>query len=322
MERKAIPFIIDKLKFYYLKSKYYLKNRLHRFNFRSSPKQIYIDDIWKDYAKKIGNVVLYQRDIKQIHKNQISHLISLNKVYKNNKHLSKIPLSAHNMSFIDPYSHESIVYNVESISVEERFLQLTVRKNREYQFLLMEAYEIFEDTIEEIYAYLGMKDFNFWPLKEIKGSTKENLARKDFNFFKTKASERKGGAIRIATKLIDYFKINPKIDNVSLKQRIIFIEKLRHIIVHKRGYISNPIEFTNKVAIDSGTYNNNNINQSLIDYIKFHVSKKEYGNFIILDEYPIPTPFPIGMEHNRFENLINNLMICVYLIIKNAKNPY
>lgn len=217
------------------------------------------------------------------------------------------------MSFIDPYTHERFVYHCKSISIDERFLQLTLRKNREYQFLLMEAYEIFEDTIEEIYAYLGMNNINLWPLKEIKGSTKENLAHKDFNYFRSKASERKGGAIKIATKLIDYYKINPKIENVSLKQRIIFIEKLRHIIVHKRGYISDPIEFTNKVAIDSGTYNNNNISQSLIDYIKFHVSKKEYRNFIILDEYPMQTPFPIVMEHNRFENLINNLMICVYI---------
>lgn len=69
------------------------------------------------------------------------------------------------MSFIDPTSGERFFYNHESMYLDDKLLLINNQKNREYQFLLMEAYEIFEDTLEELYAYTMINDRNIGQMR-------------------------------------------------------------------------------------------------------------------------------------------------------------
>lgn len=273
--------------------------------------------IWETYSKRIGHVVLLKRDIKDIYNKRISELKSISQNKQRKELIKKFPMSAHNMSFIDPTSGERFFYNHESMYLDDKLLLINNQKNREYQFLLMEAYEIFEDTLEELYAYTMINDRNIWP-NEIKNISNEEIIQKDFKYFCRKANQRKGGAIKIGMQLIDYLECNIKWEGLSLKQRIIFVEKLRHIIVHKRGYLSDKNEFILKIAKDSGTFNNGKICEKLKEYINCFVSSEENGITVILDECVLTPPplMPIRIEYNRFELLIDNLMVCIYLIIK------
>lgn len=278
-------------------------------------------DIWKKYSKRIGQIVCSQRELQSIYDIQLKNAIEIKKRYEENENLHGIPVSCHNMSFIDPISKGRIFYNFEQISTDEIIIRLVIQRNRNFQFLLMEAYEVFEDAVEELYALIGMNDLNFWPLKNIKGISKEELAKKDFAFFLNRSANLKGGTISITAQLLKYFNINASIDGIPLIQHIVFIEKLRHIIVHKRGRVKNIEAFIDKVAKDCGVYNNGKIPDKLRAFIGFYIGTEKSDNLIVLDPYEISNPFSLRMTHNRFEGLIESLMGCIYLLAINV-NKY
>lgn len=277
------------------------------------------DAIWTKFSKAIGNIIVFQRKVKFEYNTTIENLFKLDEELR--QHDNKNFLSAgHNMSFVDPRTNEHIFYDFRYITVDEDKTQSLLKKNREYQFLIMDAYEQFEDAIEEIYAYLGMNDINFWPLQEFGDIKCNEITFKDFNYFKERAAKRKGGAISIAKKLITYFSCNENIYGIDLETGIIFIEKMRHVIVHNRGKVTSIKDFIEKIVKETGKPINK-IPKATSEFIKWYISSEKYDQIIVLDEHKVKKDsFPFPMERSRFDDLINILLVCIYILREKASD--
>jgi hypothetical protein len=69
------------------------------------------------------------------------------------------------MTFYDAITGNVIFYDHKKLSIEDRYLHIFIHKNKQYQWLLAEAYEEYEDYLENIYAYYGKVNNAFGHLK-------------------------------------------------------------------------------------------------------------------------------------------------------------
>jgi len=92
--------------------------------------------------------------------------------------------SLHNMAFRSAKDGERIVFGQKKLSVEDHKLSVFLHKNKQYQWLLSEAYEEFEDCLKYLYAYAGSIDINFWPLADYGNISLNELPKKPFKWFK------------------------------------------------------------------------------------------------------------------------------------------
>lgn len=69
-------------------------------------------------------------------------------------------LQPRNFSFLSPYSGNREFIGYRNDDVEEQTYLLLLHKNKQYQWLLVEACEVFEDFIKSIYGFDGyISDF-------------------------------------------------------------------------------------------------------------------------------------------------------------------
>ena len=198
-------------------------------------------------------------------------------------------------------------------------MQIVLKKNRAYQCLIMDAYEKFEDAIENIYAYLGKNDINFWPLHEYGNKKYNEINTLDFSFYLSQAEKRKNGAIGIAKLLIDRFNQNIESDGITLKNKLIVVEKIRHIIVHKGGIVEDKGKFIELISKECGLHNNGVSNKTLKIYIEYFFGGGEYSNMINLIEEQVKIPVPILVERSRFEWLLNSMLNCVFILCQESE---
>lgn len=276
------------------------------------------DLIWQNFSSSMADIVLSQRATKEFSSIQVREFNEQEKLRKEGG-LGDAIISAHNMSFIDPRSNNYIFYGFKELTPAERMTQVVLKKNREYQFLIMEAYEKFEDAIENIYAYLGGNDINFWSLSEYGNKKYNEISSLNFNFYREMAEKRKGGAISIAKLLIERFDCDCVVNKISMKHSIIFIEKIRHIVVHHGGSVSVKQDFFELVAKNCGVYNNGNIDSIFLEYMSSFFGSGKYENMINITEERVHRNMPILIEASRFELLLDVMLLCVRILSQESK---
>ena len=87
------------------------------------------------------------------------------------------------MYFDDPTTGVLTPYGFSKSSAEDRLQLIGKQKNRQYAWLLVEAYEEFEDYIEHIYAYIGKREVNDWYLDDFGKIRLADLSHKDFAWY-------------------------------------------------------------------------------------------------------------------------------------------
>ena len=274
--------------------------------------------IWENFSSSMADIVLSQRATKELSDIQLRKFNEQENLRKE-QGLEDDYCSMHNMSFIDHRIGSRIFYSFKKLTIAERMTKVVLKKNREYQFLIMEAYEKFEDSIENIYAYLGENNINFWPLSEFGNKKYNEISSLDFAYYRERAEKRKGGAISIAKMLIERFDCDCVVDQINLKHSIIFIEKIRHIVVHRAGITSEKQSFLEAVAKECGLYNNGSINNIFISYMEYFFGDGVYENTINITEERINKEMPILIERSRFELLLDAMMLCVFILCHESK---
>lgn len=276
-------------------------------------------EILEKFKENMSNIELSQRMTKDFYRKHFAQLANSKKICQENEYDEAYTKSMHNMFFTDPRNQKHVLYGSKTLSFDEQITQSVLKKNREYQFLLMEAYEVFEDAIEETYAYLGENDVNFWTLCEYGNITYDKIAKQDFSFYLECAEKRKYGAIGIVKMLIDKFNCNIQYDNLDLKTCIILIGKIRHHIVHAGGIIKNKDEFIFNCAKPCQKCSNDTIDENFHNYISVFIGESNSQNLINLTEERALPKFPIVFERCRFGNLLNHLLLCVHVLYEESK---
>ena len=85
-----------------------------------------------------------------------------------------------------------IRYGFVKTDVEGQARRIAEHKNRQYGWLLVEAYEEFEDFLERIYAHIGKTDRNAWHLEDFGRAKLPELDEKPYDWY-LKTVRRKYG---------------------------------------------------------------------------------------------------------------------------------
>lgn len=213
---------------------------------------------------------------------------------------------------IETGEHIHLGYNENSLEDLMRTVQL--HNNKQYQWLLVEAYELFEDYIDDLFAFIGLKDHTFWPAKDFGNVSIDELQDKDLTWFEQKVEEKKGKPesifkqIRLKIKTLNLLDKTNAL-GVDFVFKIILISKLRHIIVHNRGVIKDLKKFIDLIFKEIGLSISGQKSQQYKNDILFYIGEFENENFVLLLEYEdkIHEKFPLRTYHDRLGKLIEEL---------------
>ena len=291
-------------------------------NMRVTMSQEVIENTFSEFLNKICTIQHYQRVIKANTRSEIESLSKEIEYWKDKpeeekkSHGSNLNL----FTYICPYDGHHKPYNSLRTSVEEQVEIVLNQKNKQYQWLLVDAYEMFEDYLESLYAAIGFLDNNFWSASDFGDISISEIKEQDLSWFQKQAIAKKGTPRSILTRFrkqvkgFETLERNNATDS-DLRLTISLVENLRHVIVHKNGQVGDKDEFIKKILKESCLYKDNKRESNAISNIEcFLGNKGKYLNQIILVEQPTFVSGGFSMHINLHENLVGELAAYAELI--------
>lgn len=280
-----------------------------------------IADIFKSYTDQVSQIYLYQRAVKDNAKKEFEQLVQYEKNYEKNPALKDVPLSTHNLFFRPARGDTPYFFDHKKSSLEDKKIAVVLHKNKQYHWLLAEAYESFEDFIEAAYAYAGYMDNNFWPMNDFGKISLSEIKGKSFEWFVAQTKEKRDKPQSILNHFRNKFPQLQQVEaNNGLKRNlrlvICLIEHLRHVIVHNRGVVSDKEKFIELVLTKSGLYNNGKFDIQHKGFIETFFGSDDYQNTISLLEIRTNPEIPLDIHIDVFENLAGNLLAYAHLIVE------
>lgn len=280
-----------------------------------------IQDSWTRYSEQMANIEIFQRTIRDTANAEFARLRKFKAAEEAEKSSSAIEVATHNMLFTNANTGEKIFYCHRKLSIDDLLLESRLQKNRQYQWLLADAYELFEDFLFRAYAIVASVNKDAWPLSDYGNISLSDLALQDITWYVEQARKKKGAPRSILARIRE---LVPELrqmesDNalqINLSFAIVLIQEIRHLIVHAGGTTANTETFVSSVASKAGLLNNGGIapeNRQLAEQF-FGVGK--YGNLVTLLEVPTGDGLPIGTYHCRFGILTNVLMSYAHALHK------
>ena len=216
-----------------------------------------IREIYKQFTVAMTHIELYQRTALKTSQQELLAIDSQEVSCATSQRKRIFPFSAHNTYFLHAKSGEDCVLGGTIVTLEHRILDVTIRRNKQYLWLLAEAYEHLEDLFEYVYAFCGHKNPENWPLGDFGSITLSQLHELDYDWHLGRAKQKKGAPHSLLQQLRNTF---PELGaterknklKVDLKFMMIFIEELRHSIVHRGGVVQDLEIFRSKVFKTAG----------------------------------------------------------------------
>ncbi|MCU7835367.1 MAG: hypothetical protein KZQ83_08940 [gamma proteobacterium symbiont of Taylorina sp.] len=272
-----------------------------------------LEEIWLDFTGKVAEVELLLRATRSAVKTEMQLLLKNEDALNRLSEGTDTPISMHNMSFRDLRTGQHNFYDHRKLSIDEAKLHLLMRKNKQYQWLLVEVYEAFEKYLVHIYALVGFKNLDCWPMRDYGNVTILEAQDKSFLWYVDQA-RKKGDLPQSIIKplqkkfprLADVEQNN--IRDIHLGFVIAFIAQLRHQIVHNAGWTISKEELILKVGKKIGLYNNGQIDEPLVDFANDFFGSGEHENMVALLEVATNTDIPLDTYVCRVRILIEIIL--------------
>lgn len=228
-------------------------------------------------------------------------------------------VSAQNMSFRCAETGQHFFYDFTEHSIKDQIQALERHTNRQYQWLLVEAYEHFEDFLERTYAAAALSDHGYRPLLDYGTGQAGDIASPSFESLFEKSRSKKGKPYSLLNPLRTKIERIRRIEstnmlNVNLWFMLHLIEKLRHHIVHTRGDIKSREEFISRLLRSCGLFNNGRSDSVYVDWIDEFLRPVGNRHIVYLLERSLGDIGPIKRHINVFEELSNMLLAYAHLI--------
>lgn len=251
----------------------------------------YLDVIFDEFKDKIVQANFSKSFIKSASRITLE---KLNKEYGVAKEQGRESSITHmtNMICNDIISNQKIVIGFKDISIEERERTLALLHNRQYQWLLVEAFEAFEDWFSKLYVHVGLLDSELWGKEEFGSSTPSKISNRDIDWL-IKAAKKK--------KLMECLrKLNKRIPSltttlttrkphdplkIDYEFMVILVSEFRHQIVHTHGK-TERVEFTKRVLGKNPWANRTDLEkQDYAEIISWFFGVEQLENLITLLEF-------------------------------------
>lgn len=282
-----------------------------------------LDKIFSSFRERVADLDLYQRAAKATAKKELQQLNQYAEQLKSNPALEGFSSSSDAMYFYDPRTGTARNYGFRESSVEDRVKLVVFQKNKQYCWLLAEAYEEFEDYLEATYAYLGSQDTSSWLMSDFGNISITDLGDKDYDWYLDRAKNKRDAPQSILTRLRALYpelvdvETNNKL-NVNLKLAIELIAHLRHIIVHRGGLVASQGAFLESVLKKCGLWNNGQYHEGYEAFVHKFFGGGEYENVISLLEIRVHPEIPLDIHRDLFGELTGYLMAYAVLVYEIA----
>ena len=257
-----------------------------------------IGEIFDTFRERVAEVELFRKVVKETTQKEIArfgelaHADAENPLQEGLSHF----MSSQSMSFCDPETGILRPYGFDESRVEDRLHQLVRQQNRQYGWLLVEAYEEFEDFLERTYAWLGKHDWRAWRLGEFGNIRHPELQTKPFDWYLDAVRGKFAQDPKaILNRLRD---LDPRFASTearnkcrrNLRVSIELIANLRHKIVHARARISDRNSFIERVLKQSGAWCDGRPKAEDRELVETYLSPDPNDCFVRLLEVPAPLP--------------------------------
>ncbi len=245
------------------------------------------------------------------------------------KYLSEIEQNKKNHPSVDFYSAKKPVYFdiqnnkkiISNLSITKRLDQIEddilFHLNKQMQWFLVEAYELYEDFIQELYSTMGYLDNDFWDALDFGKVQLNFINNKDETWFSEQIKHKKGkpySIIEVFTKRFDLTKYSDiKTPTINYQFLMKLVADFRHAIVHNRGFLDKKI-YTAKVFKAVGIKGDDLI-KKYEQYMDVYYGSNRYKNLICLTTINDTSTVPgLPLSHDRRLILTQHILSYAYLL--------
>lgn len=198
----------------------------------------------------IADIEVYRHSVESAADREYGHLLQQKENVVNSGLNGTIAL--HNMFFQDATSGQPVFYGFRDIAIDQAILNLVRHTNRQHQWFLAEAYELFEEFVKHAYAFMGMNDPTRWPLRDFGGIQWDEVQSKDYQWFLEQARAKRDAPLSM---LRQFRKVLPRMASVEPNNRyncdlqvaVTLVGQMRHQIVHAKGIVSDKMAFAEEM---------------------------------------------------------------------------
>ena len=280
-----------------------------------------VSEIYDSLRSRFVEIQIYRSVVKDSTKEELKRLSEYIEQLSTFEDGATSFRSMQSMYFQELTTGQVLRYGFIKSSAEDQRNRVSRHKDRQYGWLLVEAYEEFEDFLELIYAYIGKNHRNAWYLDDYGRAKLPELDEKPFEWY-LDAVRRKYGSrhrellIRIRELYPELKSVEEKnIYNVHVRVAVELIENLRHRIVHSRGAVPDLDEFVTHILKRCGLWNNGKPRPGLQLFIKTFFRDVTGTHTIALGERR-STTHGIGLEayYDVWDQLVGYLIAYAYCI--------
>jgi hypothetical protein len=284
-----------------------------------------IQQIYENFAKTITEIEFYHRTAFQTSQRELDTLYNPLKYRNEFFDTSHSDVSMHQMYFMHAETGDQCLFGDTAMTLDIRKKDVTLRLNKQYQWLLAEAYESLESLIKQVYAFCGHRDRNTWPLFDFGNILFSELHEKDFEWHYARIKEKKS-----ATDILKQFrKIYPifkalETDNalsINFHYQIILIGQLRHVIVHQGGNLNDTDPFIQKIFELAGIPLKSDKSDKLRASINNLFRKNTNASSIYIVEPNIFTAYPFYALDSHFSKLVSSIVAFGNLLSESVGLP-
>lgn len=279
-----------------------------------------IKEILDSYITGMSQLHIIQCDMRDLASNRMQKLNELSEnLAKSNSSLIGENIDNNWLVARNPYTGKQEKLVPSKRTLEELMLAAHLHKNKQYQWLLAESYELFEDCLESLYAYVGYKNTEFWPLKDFGGIKLSELRFKDYEYFLNQSKSKRNAPASIINAFRNTYTELKRLETdnelgVNLYVAINLIASMRHNIVHLGGVVQDKDEFVKSVLENCGLYNSGNPAVEYLQLINGYFGKNEYRNTIILTETAVDVEFPLPVYVDELKETCSYLLAYIRIL--------
>lgn len=275
-----------------------------RLHMTQEEKYAYFSKIWEEYAFNISDINNFKHATKNLTEIGLKHYFEqkeiANKVHTNTA-------NAHNTSFYRLDTGVIAFLGYQNNTYDDIIHLINRQHNNQYKWMLVEAYEYFEDLIEKYFELLAYIEHNILKDKE-KAILLEDGDILSFEDFRTQLAKviKQTKDLRDPEKILNRIRNHiPNIIDIETNNKIgkhvrfeiTMISKFRHIIVHERGMIKDYELFKTRVFKDAGLALDSKDGQLLLEIFNSYIY--EDGTIAMHEHYFKRDGIPLQFTNDR-----------------------
>jgi len=284
-----------------------------------------IDKSFNIFLVQIEKILVTQVAVKNSTKEQLKILDEIEEFHERHPDQTDLTKSYYNTWYKSIIDEREKPLGQIILSNAERKKAAFYHKNKQYLWLLVEAYEHFSLFLKEVYIQAGVIDSTLWPKADYAKAQELCGGNPAIDQLSKIIANKKGLSNHVLNQFRKVFPEVKKYDSdnifgVNLKLALVLIGRMRHQVVHRAGIVSDKDYFLARVMQEAGVYNNGKFSDEHKSLVDLFMDSGEMKGLIRLLELPIKRQGGFVWESNIFKVLIGILPAYAELLLITLKS--